>query len=90
MPVIQDLVAKGAKTIPITDDRMTRFWITLDQGVAFVLSSMEIMRGGEIFVPKIPSMKVTELANCLAPGLPAQHHRHPPGREAPRGHDHRG
>ena len=70
VPVIQDLVAKGAKTIPITDERMTRFWITLDQGVAFVLSSMEIMRGGEIFVPKIPSMKVTELANCLAPGLP--------------------
>ena len=70
VPVIQDLVAKGAKAIPITDDRMTRFWITLDQGVSFVLSSMEIMRGGEIFVPKIPSMKVTELANCLAPGLP--------------------
>ena len=70
VPVIQDLVAKGAKTIPITDDRMTRFWITLDQGVAFVLSSMEIMRGGEIFVPKIPSMKVTDLAECLAPGVP--------------------
>jgi len=70
VPVIQELVAKGAKSIPITDARMTRFWITLDQGVAFVLSSMEMMRGGEIFVPKIPSMKVTELADCLAPNLP--------------------
>jgi len=70
VPVFQDLVTKGAKAIPITDDRMTRFWITLDQGVAFVLSSMQIMRGGEIFVPKIPSMKVTELAACLAPGIP--------------------
>lgn len=70
VPVFRDMVAKGAKEIPITDARMTRFWITLDQGVAFVLSSMEIMRGGEIFVPKIPSMKVTDLAACLAPGVP--------------------
>jgi UDP-N-acetylglucosamine 4,6-dehydratase len=70
VPVFQDLVKKGAKSIPITDDRMTRFWITLDQGVAFVLSSMQIMRGGEIFVPKIPSMKVSDLAECLAPGVP--------------------
>jgi UDP-N-acetylglucosamine 4,6-dehydratase len=70
VPVFRDMVAKGAKEIPITDDRMTRFWITLDQGVAFVLSSMQIMRGGEIFVPKIPSMKVSDLAHCLAPGIP--------------------
>lgn len=70
VPVFRDMVAKGAKEIPITDERMTRFWITLDQGVAFVLSSMQIMRGGEIFVPKIPSMKVTDLADCLAPGIP--------------------
>ena len=49
---------------------MTRFWITLNQGVEFVLSSLEIMRGGEIFVPKIPSMKMTELAEAMAPGLP--------------------
>jgi UDP-N-acetylglucosamine 4,6-dehydratase len=72
VPVIQDLVKKGAKAIPITDARMTRFWITLEQGVAFVLSSLAIMRGGEIFVPKIPSMKVTDLADTLAPGLPHQ------------------
>ncbi len=49
---------------------MTRFWITLDQGVDFVLSSLEMMRGGEIFVPKIGSMTMTEVANALAPGMP--------------------
>lgn len=72
VPVFQNLVKQGAKAIPITDARMTRFWITLEQGVSFVLSSMQIMRGGEIFVPKIPSMKVTDLAECLAPGVPQQ------------------
>tara|TARA_B100000745_G_C19865895_1_gene288413 strand:- start:76 stop:453 length:378 start_codon:yes stop_codon:yes gene_type:complete len=46
---------------------MTRFWLTLEQGVAFVLKSIEIMQGGEIFVPKIPSMKITDLAHCIAP-----------------------
>ena len=54
---------------PITDVRMTRFWITLDHGVAFVLSCFDRMEGGEIIVPKIPSMKITELANCMAPEL---------------------
>ena len=49
---------------------MTRFWITLDQGVAFVLSSLGLMRGGEIFVPKIPSMTITDFARTLAPDLP--------------------
>ncbi len=53
--------------LPITDARMTRFWITLEQGVAFVLSSLERMRGGELFVPKIPSMRVTDLAAAVAP-----------------------
>ena len=48
---------------------MTRFWITLDQGVEFVLSSLEYMLGGEIFVPKIPSMKIIDLAKCMAPKL---------------------
>ena len=48
---------------------MTRFWITLEQGVNFVLSSLELMQGCEIFVPKIPSLKTTELANAIAPGL---------------------
>ena len=62
------LKLKGSRVIPITDPRMTRFWITLDQGVEFVLSCLEHMRGGEIFVPKIPSMKLTDLAEAIAPG----------------------
>jgi len=70
VPFFQDLVQRGAKSIPITDPRMTRFWIALEQGVAFVLSSLALMRGGEIFVPKIPSMKIVDLAHALAPGLP--------------------
>ena len=68
-PLFQRLISKGASELPITDARMTRFWITLNQGVDFVLSSLEVMRGGEIFVPKIPSMKMTELANAMAPDL---------------------
>lgn len=53
--------------LPITDERMTRFWITLDQGVQFVLDSFDRMQGGEIFVPKIPSMSVMDLAKAIAP-----------------------
>jgi UDP-N-acetylglucosamine 4,6-dehydratase len=53
--------------LPITDPRMTRFWITLDQGVRFVLSSLKRMKGGEIFVPKIPSMNIMDLARAIAP-----------------------
>jgi UDP-N-acetylglucosamine 4,6-dehydratase (inverting) len=53
--------------LTITDDRMTRFWITLDQGVRFVINSIDRMKGGEIFIPKIPSMKVVDLARCIAP-----------------------
>ena len=69
-PFFQKLLAEGAAELPITDARMTRFWITLTQGVNFVLSSLEQMRGAEIFVPKIPSMRTTELASAIAPGLP--------------------
>ncbi|MCR6631142.1 MAG: UDP-N-acetylglucosamine 4,6-dehydratase (inverting) [Magnetospirillum sp.] len=72
VPLFQKLIAQGADQLPITDSRMTRFWITLQQGVDFVLSSLERMRGGEIFVPKIPSMRMVDLANAMAPGLP--HH----------------
>lgn len=54
-------------TVPVTDHRMTRFWITLDQGVQFVIDSLERMHGGEIFVPKIPSMKVMDLAKAITP-----------------------
>jgi UDP-N-acetylglucosamine 4,6-dehydratase len=69
-PFFQKLVQDGAETLPITDARMTRFWITLSQGVNFVMSSLEMMGGGEIFVPKIPSMLTTELARAIAPHLP--------------------
>ncbi|MFN8456745.1 MAG: UDP-N-acetylglucosamine 4,6-dehydratase (inverting) [Anaerolineae bacterium] len=54
--------------ITLTDTRMTRFWITLEQGVKFVIRSIELMQGGEVFVPKIPSMRVTDLAEMIAPG----------------------
>jgi UDP-N-acetylglucosamine 4,6-dehydratase len=53
--------------LPVTDDRMTRFWITLDQGAHFVLNALREMRGGEIFVPKIPSMRISDLARVIAP-----------------------
>ena len=66
-PFFQRLIARGATELPITDARMTRFWITLNEGVDFVLSSLSLMRGGEIFVPKIPSMKVVDLAVAMAP-----------------------
>ncbi len=69
VPFFRDLINKGATSLPITDPRMTRFWITIDQGVDFVLSSLAMMRGGEVFVPRIPSMKVTDLARSMAPGL---------------------
>ncbi len=68
VPLYRRLLAQGATELPITDARMTRFWITLPQGVDFVLSSLQMMRGGEIFVPKIPSMKMTDLAEAMAPG----------------------
>jgi UDP-N-acetylglucosamine 4,6-dehydratase len=70
MPLFQRLIAEKAEALPITDPRMTRFWITLTQGVNLVLSSLELSQGGEIFVPKIPSMSTSELARCMAPHLP--------------------
>jgi UDP-N-acetylglucosamine 4,6-dehydratase len=69
VPFFKKLAEDGAREIPITDPRMTRFWITLTQGVNFVLSSMELSRGGEIFVPKIPSTTVTGLASLICPSL---------------------
>ena len=68
VPLFQRMLAKGARSLPVTDPRMTRFWITLAEGVDFVLSSLEIMRGGEVFVPKIPSMKITDLVAAMRPG----------------------
>ncbi len=67
VPFFKRLLKQGANELPITDTRMTRFWISLDQGVAFVLSSMELTQGGEIFVPKIPATLVTDLATAMAP-----------------------
>ncbi|WP_163555374.1 UDP-N-acetylglucosamine 4,6-dehydratase (inverting) [Helicobacter suis] len=72
VPFFRELVKLGATQIPITDTRMTRFWITLKKGVAFVLKSLERMHGGEIFVPKIPSMNIVDLAKALAPRIPIQ------------------
>jgi UDP-N-acetylglucosamine 4,6-dehydratase len=67
--LFEELVRGGAKRLPITDPKMTRFWITLEQGVSFVLSSLALMQGGEIFIPKIPSMKITDLAQTIAPKI---------------------
>jgi len=67
VPFFRKLVADGADSLPITDERMTRFWITLTQGVNFVLSSMEMMKGGEIYVPKIPSSTIPQLATLVSP-----------------------
>ena len=69
--VWRDLAARGA-SLPITDERMTRFWITLPQAVKLVLDSFEIMHGGELYVPRIPSLRITDLAEAIAPG--AAHH----------------
>ncbi|MBB6692859.1 UDP-N-acetylglucosamine 4,6-dehydratase (inverting) [Cohnella xylanilytica] len=63
---------RSTGSLPITDKRMTRFWITLDQGVQFVLDSLQRMKGGEIFVPKIPSVKVVDLARVIAPDCQLQ------------------
>ena len=65
IPYFREMKKNGR--IPITDERMTRFWITLEQGACFVLKCLTLMRGGEIFVPKIPSMKIMDLARTIAP-----------------------
>ena len=69
IPVFRDLAAQG-KSLPITDKRMTRFWITLPQAVQFVVDSFDLMDGGELYIPRIPSMKVVDLAEAVAPGSP--------------------
>ena len=68
IPFFLDKAKTGS--IPITDERMTRFWLTIQEGVQFVLDSFERMHGGEIFVPKIPSFKVTDVARVVCPGIP--------------------
>ncbi|RDU64725.1 UDP-N-acetylglucosamine 4,6-dehydratase (inverting) [Helicobacter sp. MIT 14-3879] len=70
VPFFRDLAKNNAEFIPITDERMTRFFITLKQGVNFVIKSLHRMYGGEIFVPKIPSIRIIDLANAIAPNIP--------------------
>ena len=70
VPFFKKLIDDGATELPITHEDMTRFLITLEDGVNFVLKNFERMHGGEIFIPKIPSMKMTDLAMALAPNLP--------------------
>ena len=67
IPFFQRLLDQGATRLPITDERMTRFWITLSQGVDFVLANLGRMIGGELFVPKLPSMRLVDLAQAMAP-----------------------
>jgi UDP-N-acetylglucosamine 4,6-dehydratase len=69
VPLFKNLMEQGVKKLPVTDAEMTRFWITLEQGVNFVLKNFMRMQGGEIFVPKIPSMKLIDLARGMAPHL---------------------
>ena len=68
IPFFQNLIDQGAKSLPITDTRMTRFWISLDQGVDLVIKAMQEARGGETFISKIPSFKITDLAEAMLPG----------------------
>lgn len=70
VPFFRKRIAEGCEFLPITHPEMTRFWITLQQGVDFVLKNFERMHGGEIFVPKIPSVRVVDLATAMAPELP--------------------
>ena len=68
-PLFLRLAREDADHLPITDERMTRFWITLERGVEFVLKSFERMQGGEIFVPRIPSIRIVDLAQAVAPNV---------------------
>ena len=72
IPVFREMIDQKVSALPITDERMTRFWITLEQGVDFVLQCLGEMVGGEIFVPKIPSMKIVDLVSVIAPGYPTK------------------
>lgn len=69
VPFFKKLILEGKQSLPITHEDMTRFWITLQEGVDFVLANFERMKGGEIFVPKIPSVRIVDLASAMAPDL---------------------
>lgn len=68
IPFFQQIIDSGGKELPITDYRMTRFWITLEQGVELVIKALEEAKGGETFISKIPSFKITDLAQAMLPG----------------------
>lgn len=72
LPFFKKLLEENAPELPITDPRMTRFWITLGEGVGFVLMAFQRMHGGEIFVPKLASVRIVDLARSLAPGKPTK------------------
>jgi UDP-N-acetylglucosamine 4,6-dehydratase/5-epimerase len=72
IPRWRQMLSEGVTELPITDPRMTRFWITLDHAAQFVIDDFARMLGGEIFVPKIPSMRITDLAEAVAPGKPTR------------------
>jgi len=69
VPLFDKLIREGADSLPITHEEMTRFWISLQEGVDFVLKNMERMQGGEVFVPKIPSVHIVDLAKAMGPSL---------------------
>ncbi len=69
VPLFKKLVAEGTKELPVTDPRMTRFWISVQEGVDFVLKNFARMQGGEVFVPKIPSMRITDLVKSFGEDL---------------------
>jgi len=72
IPFFKKLLEQGVRELPVTDQRMTRFWITLDAGVGFVIRNFARMHGGEIFIPKIPSATVVALARIMAPDVPVK------------------
>ena len=73
VPLFDKLISEGSRSLPVTHKEMTRFWITLQEGVDFVLKDLERMQGGEIFVPKIPSVRIVDLAKAMAPKLPIEY-----------------
>lgn len=68
IPYFRNLIEKGEKSLPITDYRMTRFWISLEQGIELVIKALQLSQGGETFISKIPSFKITDLAQAILPG----------------------
>lgn len=69
IPLFKKLICEGAKELPITDKNMTRFFITFDEAITLVNECLDIMNGGEIFIPKLPSLKIIDLVNFIAPGM---------------------